>query len=128
MKSEYFDEDLLISWLDFWLLGSPSLKCFPFLVVPVFMIAIMQYPSVCYMLAEVTVAPVLEVVETGVVGRLEDHVHPAEPWPVHPFSLTFSPSNELLCHNLQVNSSQFLFGRVRVGWSCKLSERSRVIL
>ena len=43
MKSEYFEEDLLIGWLDFWLLGSPSLKCFPFLVVPAVMIEI----SVC---------------------------------------------------------------------------------
>ena len=35
---------------------------------------------------EATVAPVLEVVEAGVVGRLEDHVHSAEPWPVHPLT------------------------------------------
>ena len=32
MQYEY--EDLLIGWLDFWLLGSTSLKCFPFLVIP----------------------------------------------------------------------------------------------
>ena len=121
MNSGYFEKDLLIGWLDFWLLGPPSLKSFPFLVIPALIIEIGTW----FMSSE---APVLEVVEAGVVGRLEDHVHPAEPWPVHPFSLTFSPSNELLCHNLQVNSSQFLFGRVRVGWSCKLSERSRVIL
>ena len=28
-------------------------------------------------------APVLEVVETGVIGRFQDHVHPAEPGSVH---------------------------------------------
>ena len=39
------------------------------------------------------VAPVLEVVEAGVVGRLKDHVHPAEPRTVHPLTpilLTFT--------------------------------------
>ena len=28
-------------------------------------------------------APVLEVVETGVIGRFQDHVHSAEPGAVH---------------------------------------------
>ena len=28
-------------------------------------------------------APVLEVVEAGVIGGLKDHVHPAEPRTVH---------------------------------------------
>ena len=91
MKSEYFEEDLLIGWLDFWLLGSPSLKCFPFLVVPAVMIEISiclqrRLDSAMSLSTEATVAPVLEVVEAGVVGRLEDHVHSAEPWPVHPLT------------------------------------------
>ena len=77
MNSGYFEKDLLIGWLDFWLLGPPSLKSFPFLVIPALIIEIGTW----FMSSE---APVLEVVEAGVIGRLEDHVHPTEPWPVHP--------------------------------------------